>query len=282
MKNRRNSERNHAGRFALVFLVAVVPLMLIVTEAWAGRLRSGLIEISNNLRQVEKQVKEAAENFDKISSNAWQLMQMTAGGVDETYLYINQKIKARGEKYEDHLKATVGDFADKNVKAFVKGISDGGRQAAKFSREWSDVGDGLKTELAKLDGSLDDIEKMIAKKKKKWFKSKKYKNKLKTYEKALDELRNKSRSILATLKEAQADKPPSPRQIKANLDIGPKSTLAELENLAAHSVKQMLKEYSENKKGTEGRKRKFREAGDFGAELNILKEWAKEADAMDK
>ena len=52
--------------------------------------------------------------------------------------------------------------------------------------------------------------------------------------------------------------------------------------MAAHSVKQMLKEYSENNKSSEGRQRKFREAGNFSAELKILKDWAEEADEMTK
>ena len=84
------------------------------------------------------------------------------------------------------------------------------------------------------------------------------------------------------MKAAQEANPPSPGQIKRNLAIGPKSTLGELEDMAAHSVKQMLKEYSENKKSTDGNRRKFREAGNFSGELKILKAWAEEADEMDK
>ena len=136
------------------FFAALGCLAAVVPEAAAGKLRSSLIDASNNLRAVGKQVGEVSDDFGKISSNSWQLMQMTAGGIDETYLYINQKLKAKGEKYKDHLKKPISEFADKNVKAFVKGIADGTQQAIKFSKQWSDVGDRLKGSLEKLDGSL--------------------------------------------------------------------------------------------------------------------------------
>lgn len=262
--------------------VLAAGLTLAVGPAEAGKLRSSLIDVSDSLRAVDRQVDAVADDFEKISSNAWQLMQMTAGGIDETYLYINEKLKARGEKYEDHLKEPIAAFADNTVKAFVKGIRDGARQAVRFSKEWQDTGDGLRAELARLDGALDDVERMIAKKKKKWFQSKKYKKKLKTYEDALEELRQKSRTIGRALNEAQQNNPPSPRQIQRTLAIGPKSTLKELDDLASIEVQNLLKKYGDAKKTAEGSGRKFRQAGDFAGELKILRAWVAEADEMEK
>ena len=142
---------NQKKRLMIACIVPAICLVLTSTTVNAGKLRSSIIATSNDLRAVSKETREVAEEFSGLIANAFQLLQMNAGGVDETYLYITQKLKAKDQKYSDNLNKTISDFSDKNVEAFLKGIDDGRKQAIKFSKEWKDVGDELKKKLDELD-----------------------------------------------------------------------------------------------------------------------------------
>lgn len=90
-------------------------------------------------------------------------------------------------------------------------------------------------------------------------------------------------NLKAVAKAAANDKSgPSASIVKKNLAITSKTTIGELENAAGMGLKNIAKEYETGKKSSEDNKRKFREAGDFKAELKIIKGWIAEADQMEE
>jgi myosin heavy subunit len=267
-------------QLSALFCITAICLALTAPPAVAGALKKNLEDVTRALKAVSNETEEAADQFDKISSNAWQLMQMTSEGIDELYVYMNEKLKKKKLKFKDNLDRPISDFSDRNIDAFLKGIKDGKKQATRFSKQWSAVGEGLKADLARLDKEMDDIEKIVAKKKKKWYRSRKYKKKVKNYEKTLHTLRKKAASLQSTLRDAMKDDPPSPAQIKRNLSISAKSTLKDLDTLSSRSIQQFMEQYADLKKETKSHKRKFRQAGDFRSELATIRKWVDEADDM--
>lgn len=248
-----------------------------------GKLRTSLSSLSRDLDSVRKTAEEAGSKYEKLASNGWQIMQMSAAGIDETFLYINEKLKKRKLKIADVKDETIKDFEDAKVKKFIKGVDDGRKQAIAMHKQWDQVGQDLDRELRALDKAVADINSQLAKKKKKLIKTKKYKQKIKIYENWLSGLTKQLAELKQLAKQAARDSsPPSEAKISKVLDISMKSTIAELDRAAGIEVKNLLRKYSDHKKEGSEHKRKLRVAGDFRGELKTLRQWVDEADDMDE
>ncbi len=249
-----------------------------------GKLRDSLIAVDKILNAVGKEVGGAAAKFETEISNSYQLMQVGSEGIDSLYVYLKTKVKKAGQKWKDVEKQTIDQFSDANVKKFVAGIADFRKQAMNYSLKWGNFAKGLDGDLKKTDALLADIAGQISKKKKKWLQSQKFKTKIAGYEKAFASLQDRVTTIKKELKSLLQDPsivPPSPNQIKKVLDISEKSTLADLEMLSSRTIQQMLQKYKKAASSGEASSRKFRQAGDFKAELKIIAMMVKEADEME-
>ncbi len=250
-----------------------------------GKLRDSLTNADKILRSIDKEVDKAADKFSDMVNNAFELTKIGGEGVDELYLYLTQKVKKEGKKWNEVAKEPVENYADGNVKRFIKGINDFEKQAINASTNWTFLSKSLDAEMKKAEKLLDDIDKQLGKKRKKLLQSAEFKNKISIYEKVLDKLQTALSELKKSLEKLVSDasnQPPSPNQIKKVLNISLKSTLADVDNLASRSIKQLLEKYTGAAKRSQVGIRKFRENGDFKAELKLINQMIKEADAMEQ
>lgn len=251
---------------------------------FAGELKTALAAAEKKAEALDKSVDSFAGEAEKMVSNTWQMVQTGSGGVDELYLYVSEKLKKDGKTWDGVKNDPIQSVSDGNVQKFMQGIAEFQTQAIASSDQWKTTGTGLQQELDALQEDLEKVNKALEKRKGKLLKSKKYKDKLKAQELALGDLLQKTNTIEAALKDLRSDanSPPSANQIKATLEIKPADPLSKLDNMAAISVKSLVKQYSNVKSSGEKSVRKFREAGDFSGELKLIKEMVKDAEDMEK
>lgn len=246
-----------------------------------GKLKSSLQKAVESLNSLSDAVEDAAKALTGAVNDTWMLMQIASNGVDELYLYIHARLKKDGKKYSEASAQTIAEFADGNVKTFLKGIGDGCKNACAKTAKWSELGGDLDGQVVALKKALDDIGSQLGKKKKKLLQSKTYKAKLATYEQLLTGLSDSADDVGEKLKVLLENQPPPASQIKKVLDIGADHTLAALDNAASKTTKDLLQKYGDHKSTTEGEAKKMRQAGNFSAELKRIQQWIQEADDME-
>ncbi|MEI9974304.1 MAG: hypothetical protein WDO73_20995 [Ignavibacteriota bacterium] len=115
-----------------------------------------------------------------------------AGGYELLYMYLKQKAAAGNAKIEAWQKDPLQAHLDPKVTEFITHIEQARAELTTVFKAYDDTATVLvQTVNADLDRALayaKEVETMIAKKKKKLLQSAKFKTKIATYEKSLNEL----------------------------------------------------------------------------------------------
>ncbi len=157
-----------------------------------GKFRDSLVGLSTSVANCEGAVKQIEDKLTKTATNVSHHFTVVMEGYQATYMHLNELAKKKGGKVEDLLGKTLAEVGDKDLPAFVKGINDAIAAGVKDTQSWTQLHKTNVEPAQKLtvglDEKLDQLNAMLAKKKKKLIQSAKYKTKLAGYESALKAL----------------------------------------------------------------------------------------------
>lgn len=249
-----------------------------------GKLRDSLSGLEILVGAVDDRIQKAIEQSEKLDTNLVSVYEnLIKGGFEVLYSYLVEKFKSQKDSYDQHLSDTILQHKDANVLKFVAGIAQGKTDLDKQFLNWRAFKDkdlqAISGDLTRLQVVVGEIDKQIAKKKKRLLQSTKFKNKISGYEstladlaKSVDTLQKGMKNIYPALNKTNIDK----------IKISVNTTLGELDK---DSIILNLKTSWKNaekamKEGVQER-RKFRQAGDLTAARKQMQQWVKEADEME-
>jgi hypothetical protein len=241
-----------------------------------GKLRTSIDNVSKTAATLEKAVETLLDTREKEIDNFMQTTDYCRGGAEVMYMYLTEKYKKDGKKIDAQQNDTIKDVLDAKVATMIKGVVEGHGRVIKLIEQRDKtmkVGEGVKANATKLRGELEEIQKVIDKKKKKWLASAKYKTKLKGYEDAVAELD----TALAGVEKAMPGKnygnyvDPKVWQLTAG------TTVAGIKKACSTYLTADLK--LTQSQDTENAKQ-FRGRG-FGKSLQVMRKWMDEADEME-
>lgn len=241
-----------------------------------GKLRTSIENVSKTATTLEKAVETLLDTREKEIDNFMQATDYCRGGAEVIYMYLMEKYKKDGKKIDQQQKDTLKDVLDTKLATLVKGVVDGHGRVVKLIDQrdkTQKVGTAVKANATKLRKDLEEIQKIIDKKKKKWLTSAKYKSKLKGYEEAVSSLDKALMEVEKAMPGRNYGSMVEPDKWKFSTS----TTVADIKSAASVYLTGDLKMTQEE--DTEQAK-KFRGRG-FGNSLAMLKKWSEEADAME-
>ncbi|HUB80074.1 MAG TPA: hypothetical protein VMB03_14815 [Bryobacteraceae bacterium] len=250
-----------------------------------GQLKSGIAELQKLLTDMEPRLKVVGEIVDKGGDRVQELGKTVDQGYDVLYLYLTEKYKKSGSTPDAHAGDTLKAIADPNIIQNVKGIAtwknDLKAEIAKMNNELKKAKDDLLNKLTSAETQALTLKKLAEKKKDKWFKSAKYKEKIKTYLASLD-------IILKSLKTAMDDVKGTTSMftdawVEKNFPANADMTVAQVKDRSSMDLNTALTVYAKNKAEIDQHVRKWRdEYKSIPGQLATMKKWVDEADAMEK
>ncbi|AWI10018.1 hypothetical protein CKA38_12830 [Ereboglobus luteus] len=206
-------------------------------------------------------------------------MEPVYGGIELLYDYLKQKAVKEKLSISELHKKILREYYDREAHNLAKEINPLRANAIRLRKEF-EASKAKCQQLGKLAGAtlaeIARIEGLIAKKKSKWFSSKKYKAKIANYENTLNDLKTllekqKTRIGNFVQQEAFASNPQkSIPEIKASISIGL------LSDLASPGQREMTRKF-QNTEGPALQKAFAR----YGNYLKTMRAWASEADEME-
>lgn len=244
-----------------------------------GKLHESLTAAVGFVQGIEKSARETAAKLSTLVESGQLWLESSGHANSQLYAYMNEKLKLEKKKYKDVEGDAISAHADSKVVGFLQEITQMQKQASDFRTNWEKLGESLEADLARGATVLAEIDKTIAKKKKKLLQSKKYKTKIAGYEKLVGDLRARIQKVTDTIHALRTDntkKPPSQQQVALALGLKPSSTLKQLEDSATSRFQSLYNEYQSGWKAgkiiVDGLKKQ-----EFSKEITSLKAMISEA-----
>jgi aryl carrier-like protein len=241
-----------------------------------GKLRSSIDNVVKTADVLEKAATSLLDGRKKDIDTFMHTTDLCRGGAESIYMYLMEKFKKAGSKIDAHQNDTLKDVIDTNIAGMLKELaSTQARVALQIGErdKQQRVGQALKDNVAKLKTDIVAIEGVIAKKKKKWLTSTKYKNKLKGYEDAVADLSVALNGLDKMLPGSTYGK-----LVKAETwKFTTGTTVAQIRAACSIAFNEDLKM---SKSVDEENAKQFRGRG-FGKSLAMMKSWVGEADEME-
>jgi hypothetical protein len=249
-----------------------------------GKLKDGLTSLSNLMSQIDTQAIEVCGEFQRLSTASKDAAGMVTEGYIALYMYLFEHFKKKGQSIDAHKMDTVKDLVDPNVVAFIKGIETQRPLAVKLLKERKDYKDNkvadLLANLLKAQESAGNISGMIAKKKKKWLQSKKFKDKIKTYETQLEAMEATAKTMYDEVKMTSTFPFPKPDEPAYKDAIAATTTVDHLVGHVAALKKMQREDFEKANTELSAGTRRIRQTN-FAAQVASFKKWAAEADEME-
>jgi len=251
-----------------------------------GQLKSGIADLQKVLIDMEPKLKAAEDIVDKGGDRITELGKTADQGYDVLYLYLIEKFKKSGSTPEAHAKETLKAIADPNIVQNIKGIvqwkNDLKGEIAKMNNAVKSTKDDLLNKLTTAETQAQTLKKLAEKKKDKWFKSAKYKDKIKNYLASLDLILKILKSQIEDVK-ASGGTIFTDGWVEKNFPASADMTVEQVKNRMSMDLNSCLSNYIKNKGEIDQHVRKWRdEYKSIPGQLAIMKKWVDEADAMEK
>lgn len=242
-----------------------------------GKLKSSIDNVVKSAGMLEKMAGSLLDERAKLTHNYLISVDFCRGGSESIYMYLMEKFKMDGEKIEDHKKDTLKTVIDANIAKMIKELVSGQSRVVKHLAAGDknlQLGKAVKDNVGRVRKDITAINGVISKKKKKWLTSKIYKNKLKGYESAISDLDAQLADLDKNLPGQTYGKYVEPKVWKISIA----TTVAEIQAGASTYLTADIKMRA---KDDAAEAKKFRGRG-FAKSLQVMKEWVKEADEMEK
>jgi len=249
-----------------------------------GKLKDGLTSLSNLMKQIDVQTAEVCGEFQRLSTASSDAAGMVTQGYMALLTYLIEHFKKKGQSIDAHKADTVKDLIDPNVIAFVKGIETQRLLARKLLQQRLDYNNSavkaLLPDLQKAKDSAGTVSSMIAKKKKQWLQSKKFKDKIKGYETQLEAVESTAKALYDDIHISTTAAFPKPGDPVFKDAIVATTTVGEMMGRLSEIRASELNDF---KKGIAmGAVRTARiKKNRFGDQAAQFKKWSAEADEME-
>ena len=246
-----------------------------------GKLRDSLTQLSGAMANADKQAEEVCGGFQKLATSASDASQMVTQGYGVLYQYVFEKYKKKGDSIGAHTGDALSTLNDATVSAFIKGIEKQRPVAIKTIGQRQDlINGGVKSLIASLDAvttKAGEISGVIAKKKTRWLKSKKFKDKMKGYEAQLEATSKTAWDLKSELKTMiQGFK--APNDDVYTKPITESTTVGELTARTNKIDRTMIASFNA---AVDQGARRIRERNHFSTQVANIRKWVGEADEME-
>jgi hypothetical protein len=240
-----------------------------------GELRTSIIEMGKQVTAAAKMGDALGAELEKTSERVGSLVERVYAGHDVLWLYLEAKFKKDGRNVSDFKNDKLSEHADSEVLTYLKGVDAAANDALKAINDFAALKNKMPAEYQRIDTVATAIRRNIEKKRAKLFQSKKYKAKLVTYEKGLDELVG---AIAARRKAFERITAKSVKTVE-DLRLKPTNKIDEVRHISVKAEIENVRKAEENNVAVA---RQMRQNGDLKKALDTMKQWAMEADSMDQ
>jgi hypothetical protein len=240
-----------------------------------GELRDSIIEMGKQVTAAAKMGDALGAELEAVAQRVGKHYERLYAGHDVLWLYLEALFEKNGRKVDDFVNDKLSQHSDSEMLTYLKGIDDAANETLSAVKEFAAIKNKMPAEYQRIDAVAAAIKRNIDKKRAKLFQSKKYKAKLVTYDKALDEL---VQSIATRRKAFGKLSTRSTKQIE-DLRIKATNKIGDVRHISVKAEIQNVKIAEEQDKVAA---RQFRQNGDLKKALETMKQWATDADAMDQ
>jgi hypothetical protein len=239
-----------------------------------GQLRDGILGLDKMLKSVSEGGTALADRLEKQGEVALTVRENIYGGHELITQYLDAKLKKKNMKLSERGADKLSVHWDSELAKYVKGIEDACKDANRVIDAWDQAKGTIDGDLARFKAAHQSVVAQLEKKRSKLFQSKKYKDKLATYDRALKELESAStkRFTELTALKCRVSKD-SVKKLLVTKDTP-------LKDLAGVALQGVLREWE--KGNLQLAPRKWRENGDLVQAQKALQAWAQEAEDMDR
>ena len=156
-----------------------------------GKFKEGLAKLKKSLEEVQPEIDKIYGGFAPTLNSLTNAGMHFQGGYESTFMYLTEKFKKNKDTFANNTSKTLKDVLDPNLAKFVQEIEGAGQTAFKHRNDYDQLRNDLKALLKKNEAvktQIADLQKSLAKKKKKLLQTKNYKAKVANYEKTLGDL----------------------------------------------------------------------------------------------
>ncbi len=246
-----------------------------------GDLRNSILELQKQVLAAAKSGDELAVQLEKDAAQAGSHFERFCGGVEVLWNYVDAMFDKNGRDIKAHMNDKLSEHSDSEITSYLTGIKKAAEETLTAIKTFETTQAKLPPEYARIDAAIATIRRNIEKKRSKLFNSKKYKAKLTTYDRALDEIVTAVEGRRKMLKDFSKKKTKTPQAVSSRLVL-PSWKLVDVENAAGIGLEGALKQMKQEVEEGKYVGRKFHENGDLKEAFGTLKQWAGEADAMDQ
>jgi hypothetical protein len=249
-----------------------------------GQLKTGIATLQKALAENESNVAKIDQVMAPHRSKTLQLVNTTAEGANSVLLYLVEKFKTSGG-VNAHASQKLSELGDAQVVTLVKGIV-GWKQAIKAAiqkrnQDVQAVSAGALATLTNAEKLAGQLKALAQKKKDKWFKSPKYKDKIKGYLAAIDSAEatvKKQKAAISKLNSSKFTDAWVDKSFPASMDM----TVAQMAAEATAAVDAQIAVYLQDQATADAEVKTFRDENkSVAGQLAVFKKWIDDADAME-
>jgi len=245
-----------------------------------GKLKTSLTALATLADAIEKKGDKVLADLTTRSTTVQKSLERLNGGYELLYMYLKQKAAQQKVQVTAWHKDTLKAHSDPKVASFIQDIEKVRHELLASFKEWESAADLLTQTLAadinRAMAFVQEIDGQIAKKKKKWLQSAKYKAKIAGYDASLTQLGSKLKTLnvdISTFKTTTQSA--GPRKI-ASLQLTDAKTIDHVFQVAQ---KGLSDELDRIKKFDGSKLSKLLK--NYGSEIKQIRTWVAEADTME-
>jgi hypothetical protein len=247
-----------------------------------GETRNALVELQKFALEIDQKINQLGQSLKKQGDQTTEYSEKISAGFEMLYLHLFEKFKKTGTTPEAQAGKKLKEVMDPGVLENVKGIQQwiGDLKGAilKLKAVRKIEAEQLLWTVTTAQTKGTQLKSVVEKKQAKWFKNSDYKEKLKKYTTALQEIDKwlkeyrESLNKLAEYDDSWVDKVYS---------ISPDTTVGEIKIKAGAKVTNQLEKYTKQNEN-DNQVRRWRDSyKGVGGQLALMKKWSEEADKMD-
>ncbi len=244
-----------------------------------GKMRDGIVAAAKILATIAKEGEQVAQRLDKVETSVYAVLENVKGGNDVLYQYLVVKLQRAGTTFDACKAQPLSKHSDGEVTKLVQGVASSVADVARLLSNYNLISGQMLNECDRLNNTLNELERTLAGKRDKLFKSAKYKAKLATYDQALKELHA---ALEERRKGVAAIRPPLSQRNLDMMKLTMESTLQDVLDGTSTSLQKAVNDMQTAVAQGSWVKRRFRENGDLAAAHTQLNQWAQEAEDMEK
>lgn len=250
-----------------------------------GQLRTALIALHQTLTKIPSKLDKVTDDRDQESDRIVQLSLTAQEGWHAIHTYLVARFQKEGTTIDANKKKTMKELLDPELTNMGKGLEQWRKDLINHCNKASSAfADSIKTLRDEIDSAAAESKRLRGitdKKKAKWFKSSKYKAKIKGYLDVLDNIDGTIDSQIKALDKAKGLRFDE-AWVNKYYQIKSDTTVEQIEDMTSMDHKGIMENYFKNQDEQDKYVHKWRdEYKAMGAQIATMKKWIEDADQME-